>query len=288
MRAWLLCLSLCVASSAHALMTPPDEISKPLGWGARGSDHKFNEAAQAVPGPVRLRVRAVGANISVVAGPPQLLTVRATAADASRVELRKDAADSYEVVFDGVTSLRAGHVVATVPPRSEVEVQTTTGSISLSAVTGTARLRSTVGDISVVRGGNVEARSISGHVNIIDADGETRIDTVSGTAQVSAARGVTPTLRFASTSGSLDWSGGCGSRCRIEARSMSGAVRLRLRKESSFTIRYLSHSGDLDDRLGIATSSGNTVGEISVSGRYNEGLGTIECNTWSGHLSLSP
>lgn len=276
------------ASSASALMMSPDEVSKPMGWGMRTADRKFNEAATAVAGPVRLRVRAVGANISVVAGPPQLLSVRATAADATRVELRKESADSYEVLFDGNATLRNGHVVATVPPKSEIEIQTTTGSISVSALSGIARVRSTVGDISIVRGGQVEARSISGHVTIIDADGETRIDTVSGPAQVSALRGVTPTLRFASTSGALDWSGGCGSRCRIEARTMSGPITLRLRKESSFGLRFLSHSGDLDDRLGIATSSGNTDGEVMVAAKYNEGLGSIEANTWSGHLTLTP
>ena len=54
MKTILLTISLFAASSAHALMTPPDEISKPQGWGAR-PDHKFNEVAQPVAGPVRLR-----------------------------------------------------------------------------------------------------------------------------------------------------------------------------------------------------------------------------------------
>ena len=117
MKTILLTISLFAASSAHALMTPPDEISKPQGWGAR-PDHKFNEVAQPVAGPVRLRVRGVAANISVVGGPNQLLTVRATAADAGRVELRKESADSYEVLFDGAPSLKTGHIIATVPPRS--------------------------------------------------------------------------------------------------------------------------------------------------------------------------
>lgn len=283
MKSILFALVVLSSTQSWALMAPPDEGAKPSGWGVR-PDRKFHETAVPVAGTVRLRVRGIAASVSVVAGQQQLLSVKASAQDTTRVELRRDATDSYEVFFDGSPTLKSGHIVATVPPHSEVEIQTTTGAISVSSVSGSARLRSTVGDISVVRGGMVEARTISGHVSIIDADGETRIDSVSGDAQVSAARGVTPIVRFASTSGDLDWSGACGPACRIEARTMSGDVTMRLRRESSFRVRYLSHSGDFDDQLGIATSSGNTVGEVAVAGKLNEGHGAIDCNTFSGDL----
>ena len=86
--------------------------------------------------------------------------------------------------------------------------------------------------------------AVSGDVVVENALGEVRLRTVSGDAQVSQNGAGASKLEYGTTSGDLDWAGACRAGCRIEARSMSGDVKLRLTPDSSFDVRYVSHSGD--------------------------------------------
>jgi DUF4097 and DUF4098 domain-containing protein YvlB len=194
--------------------------------------------------------------------------------------------DRVDVVFDHPGGGCDGRVRAELPPGSSVEVQTASGDIVVQDVNGRVRLRSTSGEVHVRRATDVEVRTISGDLALDEITGEARLRTVSGDARITqdgAGR-----LEYGTTSGDLDWTGACGAHCRLEARTTSGDIVLHLAPSSSFDLRYLSHSGELCDQVGvkIADAMPNRHGGGMTHATLGSGEGVIECQTFSGDLQL--
>ncbi|MGZ3441931.1 MAG: DUF4097 family beta strand repeat-containing protein, partial [Polyangia bacterium] len=142
--------------------------------------------------------------------------------------------------------------------------------------------------IEVPTGSHVELTSASGDIQVRDTGGNVRLRTVSGDAQVwQSSNGAR--FEYGTTSGDLDWSGSCRSGCRIEARSTSGDVKLRMMPDASFDLRYVTHSGDASDDLKMQTleQSENRRGGGSLHARYGKGEGLVEVQTFSGDLHVA-
>ena len=137
--------------------------------------------------------------------------------------------------------------------------------------------------------GGLEVHTVSGDVQAERVSGDARVYTVSGDVNIdsSANRGA---LIVNTTSGDLAWSGRCGAGCVIRARSTSGDLRLDLDPSSSFELRYLTHSGELSDELGMIGEETRKAlpkgGETSVRARAGSGEGSIDVASFSGDLQV--
>jgi hypothetical protein len=120
-----------------------------------------------------------------------------------------------------------------------------------------------------------------------------RVETVSGNAEVTGAHppsadAASQRLRYTSTSGALVYRGACGPRCRLEARTMSGDLHFHVAQPSSFELHYLTHGGELADRLGLDKQQAqHSAQKTRLRGRYGAGEGLIEAQTWTGNLAVA-
>jgi hypothetical protein len=240
-----------------------------------------------VKGPVTLRVDGVAIDIEAVVGSPK--QVRAQLWDGSGGLRLVERGDRVDVVFEStggwphIPGGIDGHLHVELPPGSHVELSTASGDIIVRDVGGNVRVRSASGDLRVNHAASVEAMLVSGSAELRDISGDVRLRTVSGDAEV-RQNGNANVLEFGTTSGDLMWSGGCNANCRISARTTSGDVSLALPSSSSWELRYVTHSGDLND--GFKSQVIDQRDNGSVHARYGKGDGCIEIQTFSGDLHL--
>ncbi|HJZ88264.1 MAG TPA: DUF4097 family beta strand repeat-containing protein [Polyangia bacterium] len=244
-------------------------------------------ASAEVKGPILLRLDVFSGDVAVVPGVPGKVIVTVTNGAMQGMRLVPQGEDRMQVEFDGRSKLRTGDVRVQLPRQSSVDVTTMSGSVSVSGLGGEARVHTIEGDIQIVGCTRVEANAVSGDVKVADARGPVRVRSVAGSARVSMVGGSASQFVFETTSGDLDWTGTCGKGCRIEVCSMSGDVRLNLSRDSSFNLRYKSHSGDLEDGLQMSTlRSKEKHSGSDIETRYGRGEGTIECQSFSGDMEV--
>jgi hypothetical protein len=255
-------------------------------------------AELAVKGAVTLRLHAMSTDIEVVKGGAKL--VKAQLVDGmGGVEL-VDRGDHVDLAFgkptlEGLPGGKHIHLPAgvdgklhvEVPAGSNVEISTTASDIRIVDVGGSVRARTTAGDLHVKNATAVEATLVSGDVDLEDIRGDVHLRTVSGDAKVVQTGGPASKLEFGSSHGDLHWSGACGAGCRIDARNVSGDVKLNLAPSSSFDLRFVSHGGDLADHLNaqVLESSPSVTG-TNVRARVGKGEGAVTVQTFGGDLEL--
>ncbi len=268
---------------------PPLPPLPPMSNGPAGS----TVATIDVKGPVTVRADVLSAEIEVVAGGGK--QVKAQLIDSSgaiqlshqgdRVEVGLNSKSGWPHVPAGID----GKLHLEVPPGSHVELTSASGDIQVRDTRGNVRLRTASGEVRLRNVGNVEVMAVSGDVVVDHASGEVRLRTVSGDAQVIQEGNGASKLEYGTTSGDLDWTGACKSGCRIEARSTSGDVHLKMASDSSFDLRFVTHSGDVGDDLKMQTLERNDTrhGGGSLHARYGHGEGLVEAQTFSGDLHVT-
>jgi len=275
-----------VERSPHPPMAPLPPLP-PMSNGPAGS----STATLDVKGTVTVRADVLSADLEVVAGGGK--QVKAQLIDSSgaialqqngdRVEVSLSSKSGWPHVPAGID----GKLRLEVPSGTNVELTSASGDIAVRDTNGNVRLRTASGEVKLRKVASVEVMAVSGDVVVENASGEVRLRTVSGDAQVSQWGNAK--LEYGTTSGDLDWTGACKAGCRIEARSTSGDVKLRMTPDSSFDLRYASHSGDVSDDLKMQTLEQNDGrhGGTSLHARYGKGEGLIEAQTFSGDLHIA-
>ena len=237
-------------------------------------------ATAQVKGPITFRLETISGDVEVGTSSGKNVTITLTDTDAQTVTLVARGDDRMEAEFDGRGKLRSGHVKIELPKGSSIDIKTISGGLVAKGPGGDVHFRSMSGDADVGPAQNVELNSVSGEVKVREASGAVRLHTVSGDAEVTSTAGAGAQLEFESTSGELHWTGACGPKCRLTSATVSGDAVLTLDpKASSFDLRFQSHSGDINDGLGIQKSS-------EGHGRYGKGEGVIEVRSFSGDVSL--
>lgn len=228
---------------------------------------------------VKVRLKTINADVEIVSGPAHKVGVRVIDGSTRNVTIRPEGADRLEVLFDGEPALRCGKVCLSLPSRADVDLSTASGDVAVRGVGGEVRLNTVSGDVRASGMGSLEVHSVSGDVSVEDVP-RARIHTVSGDVEVRAAASGAQRLTLRSTSGDLSLTGMCGPSCKIEAHSLSGDVRLNLTPRSSFSVHYLSRSGEASDEFDLHLSSGTRA-------QHGRGDGLIEVQTWSGDLLIA-
>lgn len=260
----------------------------PMSNGPAGS----STATLDVKGTVTLRADVLSADLEVVGGGGK--QIKAQLIDSSGAISLSQSGDRVEVSLQSksgwphVPAGIDGRLRLEVPQGTNVELTSASGDIQVRDTNGNVRLRTASGEVRLRKVASVEVMAVSGDVVVESATGEVRLRTVSGDAQVSQSGGAAK-LEYGTTSGDLVWTGTCKAGCRIEARSTSGDVKLGMTSDSSFDLRYVSHSGDVADDLKMQTLEQNDRrhGGTSLHARYGKGEGLVEAQTFSGDLHIA-
>jgi hypothetical protein len=180
-------------------------------------------------------------------------TVEVYVGDAGVVQLTIDAgdADKFEVFNTGDRISvrhpsrwgrggRNSRVVAHVPPRTDVELSSTSGDVRLAGSLGVVRVHTTSGQIEVGDAARLDISTASGDLSCGDVAGDAHVSSISGDCTLRRVGGLDATLTsgdlrldlcdgdmsVVSTSG--DVRVGCCGGSDIAVRSISGDVRVGL------------------------------------------------------------
>ena len=264
------------------------------GAAAEGSRSRLAEgkgaASAPVQGPVSVKLRVGTASIEVLPSDKAEVRVEVKDRPALLIALFAAGAERIELEFDGRSRLQQGALRLWVPKKSRLELASLEGAIAVRGIGGEVRVRGMSGDVDVLGAAQVDVESIDGEVDVLDATGPVAVRTISGNVTVSSAS-TAPRFDAETESGNIEWRGACAQGCHLDADTVSGQLRFTLDpKASSFEVRFMSQSGKLHDALGARAEPAKEArkGPAWSAATFGAGAGEIECESFSGNLSLQP
>jgi DUF4097 and DUF4098 domain-containing protein YvlB len=236
-------------------------------------------ATAPVQGPVTFELRTYAADVEIVQGRADSVTLSMPGSPKARVEIEA-AGGRFEARVDGRRQLREGKVKLSVPAGSSVEITTVTGGIDATGALGQVRARTMSGKVAVRGARAADVETIEGAVEVSGVVAEVRVHTIAGAVQIDG-QGPLAQAEVETSSGPVEVRGLCGKGCRIDLDSVSGEVKLALDPASSFGLRFTSHTGKLRNH-GATTSGDDAWSEAT----WGKGEGRIECETFSADAIL--
>ncbi len=183
-----------------------------------------------------------------------------------------------------------------------------TGNISINDLDGGANLRTDNGNISVQRvgspgGGLVEATTGSGNVDLSNINGDVRIVSISSSITVQCVKGdvaarvssgeivvsnIGGDVELNVSSGSVSFTGAIHSERRYRLKTLSGNVDMGIPDSVGFTAVLSAYSGHIEKDFQFSNDSQTPPSRTNrrVVGKYGDGSGRIELDSFSGHVRL--
>jgi DUF4097 and DUF4098 domain-containing protein YvlB len=195
------------------------------------------------------------------------------------------------------------HLRIRVPADAQVEANSISASLDASGVRGRLRLKSISGSIrSDKAGGDMEATSVSGRIQVIGGNPRARVRASSVSGAVSIEQGAGD-LDVHSTSGRLDLEladadhvdassisgaivlrGAVGNRANVELESVSGRVNVAL-SAPAFRFEVSSYSGRVSSCFGGEALRSSSRGS-RVEGMRGNGGGLVVARSHSGSVEV--
>ena len=298
-----------------------------------GPSGTFSRTFQ-VSGPVRLELTAGSGDSRVEAGPPGEVRIHAQlrvhawswqSANRRLAEIQSNppVAQDGDLIRVGAfgsyepNGLTVNYTIR-VPPETEIrghagsgdlavegiagptDLQTGSGNILASAVTGALQLRAGSGDVKlehitgpievVTHSGDIEINSAGGEVRVRTGSADVHIDHPGGSVVVSTGSGdigvigATRDLRLQTGSGDIAVEGDPGATNYWDLHASSGDVDLRVPSAASFRLYARTRSGDIHTAIPFLTEG--TPGKHDFEGRIADGKSRVEIETSSGDISL--
>ena len=248
-------------------------------------------AAMPVKGPVTFRLHVQSGEVEVVSADKPQIAISVSGVPVTGEVKLMQYGDRVEAEFGGHRQLRRGRLRVELPRGSSVDFGSTSGDISVQNVGGDVRVRTMSGDVKVSGARKADVESISGDVSVSSSGPSLRLHTVSGNA-VATTTDPAVQLQFESASGNLEWAGACAKGCHLSAETVSGEINLQPDPaKSSFELSYASHSGDFRNDLQLQVKRSPKRKHDGMMGGwleavYGKGEGVIECDAFSGDLTL--
>lgn len=241
--------------------------------------------------------------------------IRVTGSDRAEVQLHASS-DGGSIRFEASQS----HVSVDLHPRSrssearfEVSVPTGTrilmrsvsANLSSRGVRGEVEARTTSGDVEILDAvrkviggsisgsvkvrhieGDVQAESVSGDVEVREVNGDVDVETVSGELRVDASRA--KTVRMATVSADIEYDGTIDPAGRYDFRSHSGSVRLTLPRGTGATVRGETYSGSFESCFPVTIQPGQHAGgqPRRFEFKIGDGSARIAAETFSGDIDI--
>jgi len=198
----------------------------------------------------------------------------------------------------------------TAPAGTRLSIESISGNVKITDIKGDVSANTVSGDVRISGAGRINAaKTISGIIEITDAevDGALESSSVSGdvllrrvTARRIEAASVSGNIRLEelqcdrvsgnSTSGSVAFTGALARNGRYELNSFSGEIRMVLTGGTGFEIDANSFSGEVRSDLSITTrgNTGTPRGRRTVlNGTYGDGSAILDLTTFSGSIVIT-
>lgn len=199
----------------------------------------------------------------------------------------------------------------TAPSGTRLNANSVSGDIKVSDIKGEVSVGTVSGNVSVASAGVVaQAKSVSGNVEILNAQGDESLEASSVSGDVTVQRvnarridagSVSGNVKLDevrceraeahSTSGNISFTGPLASRGRYELKSFSGEVHLGISGDTGFEVDATTFSGEVRSDLPITMRSGAGQNERrrqrSLNGTYGDGSAVLELSTFSGSIVIS-
>ena len=243
-------------------------------------------ASAKVEGPVKLELRAYAADLEIVATDKRVVTLTVEGKPGLRVALFLSG-DRIEAQFSGRRQLREGRARIELPRGSSVDLSSVSGAVVVRDVGGDVRVRGMSGRVEVSGARQADVETIDGAAKVAASAGPLRIHTISGAISIETGNPAGQ-AEVETSSGALSFGGRCGKGCHVDVDSVSGPLFFALDRKSSFALDFDTHSGKLTDSLGLDKSQAERRGQDDWRElRFGAGEGAIECETFSGDVTIS-
>lgn len=194
----------------------------------------------------------------------------------------------YEVSMPKSARLVAKSVSGDVRARggSDVDARSVSGNVDVVDVTGRATVESVSGDVSVQRaGGGVKASTVSGELTLTNITGDLDATTVSGDIELHEVK--SSFVRTSTTSGDVDFSGTLDPQGRYEFESHSGDIELAI-PGGGATLDVRTFSGDVESDFPMTLQPGSRGGERGKAMQFTIGGGgaRISARSFSGDITI--
>lgn len=202
----------------------------------------------------------------------------------------------------------SGSVAFTIsaPEGTRVNVNSVSGNISVTGITGELGLETVSGNVEVARAGRLaNAKSVSGNVTVTDTTIEGALDSGSVSGNVILRNVSVERLDASSVSGNViledvrarridaeslsgdvRLSGPLASGGRYELSSHSGNIRIQLSGDTGFEVDATSFSGAIRTDIELQTRTGSGRQRRSLHGIHGDGSAILELTTFSGNIII--
>jgi DUF4097 and DUF4098 domain-containing protein YvlB len=245
------------------------------------------ENSFSVAGSSRILVNSVNGNIEVNAGLGNEVLVQATLRDAPRVKYELSQVGNT-VTVDVQTSKRwwvfgsAGvDVIITVPPKTDVELNTSNGFIELHGLEGSGSLKSSNGRIVLdnIRG-NFDGRTSNGRIEVNAVEGSVVLKTSNGGIDV---RGVQGEFDIESSNGSVFYSGNMTAGGSNRLVTSNGSVVVELQGKPSVVLDAETSNGGVTSELPVLAT---VTRKERLVGKIGEGEADLYIRTSNGDITI--
>lgn len=248
---------------------------------------EIREGSFSVAGFSRVVVNSVNGDIEVNAGLGNEVLVQATLKDAPRVKYELSQVGNT-VTVDVQTTKRwwvfgsAGvDVIITVPPESDVELDTSNGFIELHGLKGSGSLKSSNGKIVLDNiKGNFDGRTSNGRIEANAVEGSVILTTSNGKIDV---RGVRGEFDIESSNGSAFFSGNMTAGGSNRLVTSNGDVVVELQGKPSVILDAETSNGEVTSELPILAT---VTRKERLVGRIGEGEADLYIRTSNGDITI--
>ena len=178
------------------------------------------------------------------------------------------------------------------PAGTRISVESISGSIKVTDIKGDVTANSVSGDVRITGSGRINAaKTISGTVEIADAEIDGALESSSVSGDVIMRRVTARRLDASSVSGAVAFVGTLARNGRYDLGSFSGDVHLYLSGGTGFEVDANSSSGDIRSDFDIVTRGAQTTTRRGrrpvLSGTFGDGSAVLDLTTFSGSIIIS-
>jgi DUF4097 and DUF4098 domain-containing protein YvlB len=240
-----------------------------------------------VAGSSRVVVNSVNGNIEINAGLGNEVLVQATLRDAPRVKYELSQVGNT-ITVDVQTSKRwwvfgsAGvDVTITVPPQTDVDLDTSNGFIELHGLEGSGSLKSSNGKIVLDNmRGNFDGRTSNGRIEVNAVEGSVILKTSNGKIDVRSVQGE---FDVESSNGSVFYNGNMTAGGSNRLVTSNGDVVVELQGKPSVVLDAETSNGEVTSELPILAT---VTRKERLVGKIGEGEADLYIRTSNGDVTI--
>ena len=172
--------------------------------------------------------------------------------------------------------------------KGQVEAQSISGDIDVSDANERVNIESVSGEVIAARvTGNLRLTSVSGNVDLNTATGDVEVETVSGEITLSGLK--SRFVRSETTSGDIEFDGSVDPAGRYEFRAHSGDLRITLPPTVGASVDVETFSGSINSDFRIVLEPGDRAMGVSPKRfdfKVGDGSARVSLESFSGDIRI--